>query len=259
LPGDEAHIRYSIEGREAVLAVAGKVVTFSFWAKSNLPGTYSITLVHPSASRTVEKTLALDYTILQSGAWEKKTITVDLSTVVGGWSYVTGTYGLKIRFAFYAGANYKVSPGSWVVGNYVASNNNVNLASAVGNYLRISQLKLEVGSDATPFMPVDITTELRRCQRYCFILGHPISIDSLGVTGYAGSAGETAYSTIPYPVSMARLPTISMAGAFATVNVVGTPTWTPGYSSALLKIAAAGAGRMAARSDKSVVIFDAEL
>jgi hypothetical protein len=171
LPNEESHIRYGLEGREAVAKVAGKIVTFSFQVKSNCPGIYSIALVHPSSDRSVEQSYTAEYQIVQNSVWEKKSITVDLSKAHGGWSFANATYGLKIRFSFYAGELYRLTTDQWVPGNYVASTGCGNLASAAGNYLRLSQFKLEVGSESTQFRPADITTELRRCQRYCLLLG----------------------------------------------------------------------------------------
>lgn len=82
--------------------------------------------------------------------------------------------------------------------------------------------------------------------------------DSIGLTGYAGSSGETVYATVVYPTAMAKPPTVKMLGGFLTSNVIGMPVWSAGTSCATFKITAAGPGRIAARSGTAAVLFDAE-
>lgn len=251
----EAHIRYGLEGRQGLVKIAGKVVTYSFWAKSNVIGTHSLVMVHPNADRTVEETYVAEYTILAANTWEKKTVTVDLGTATGGWSYIGGNYGLKIRFTFYAGSAYRAQPGQWTIGNFVGSVNSVNLAATVGNYLRIAQFKLEVGNTASAFEPEDIVDTLLKCQRYYYIMGGVL--DSVGLTGYAGGVGETQYTTVNFPTTMCKVPTTTQSAPFALINC-GQPTFTPSQNGTRILLTALGAGRMAARSDAAYLAFDAE-
>jgi hypothetical protein len=252
---DEAHIRYGLEGREGLVKVAGKVVTYSFWAKSNVVGVHSLVMVHPNSTRSSEETWPAEYTILVANTWEKKTITVDLSTASGGWSYAGNNYGLKIRFCFYAGTGYRAQPGQWTTGNYVGSVNQVNLAGTVGNYLRIAQFKLEAGSKATVFAPEDISDTLRQCQRYFYLIGG--TGDVFGLASYAGGAGDTVYAPFTFPTTMSKVPVVTTSGLFAVANTV-QPTFNVSQTGGFISLAAIAAGRVAARSNGIYIYFDAE-
>jgi hypothetical protein len=252
---DEAHIRYGLEGREGLVKVAGKVVTYSFWAKSNVVGIHSLTMVHPNATRSSEETWVAEYTILAANTWEKKTITVDLGTATGGWSYAGATYGLKIRFCFYAGTTYRAQPGQWTPGNFVGSVNQVNLAGTVGNYLRIAQFKLEAGSKASAFAPEDIIDTLRKCQRYFYLVGG--AGDVFGFSAYTGTAAEQHYVPFTFPTTMCKVPVVSTSGPFTVANTA-QPTFEVSQTGGRIITLSIAAGRMAARSNGVNTYFDAE-
>jgi len=253
----EAHIRYAVEGRQAGLQIRDKVVTLSFWVKTNYPGTYSIAIVKPDSSGATEETYLASYTVNASGVWEKKSIVIDLSASVNRTWRLDQNYAIKLRFSYYAGSSFTGNQG-WQSGNLIAVSGSRNLANSVGNYLRIGEVKLESGNTATPFIQKAITQELIDVQRYELIVGSS-NLDSVGVTGYAGAAGETAYQTIQYPTTMRAEPIPTLA-TFQVANCA-QPTFLPGLNSGTLKITASGVGRFAARSGNSgtPLFLDAEL
>lgn len=75
-----------------------------------------------------------------------------------------------------------------------------NKGTGVGDSVKLSWVKLELGSAATPFVPPDPATELLRCQRYFTIYKHQNATSStdkctIGV-GYALTS-SIVYAVLP--------------------------------------------------------------
>jgi len=143
--------------------VAAKTITLSFWVFCNLTGEFTVTLNQPDASRMYSTT----YTVNSANTWERKTITVP-GDASGTINDDTGS-GLEIGWMLGAGSNFSGgTQGSWA-----ATNNNMLAAGMTNNVLgsssgdwRITGVQLEVGSVAKDFEDEEITTTLRKCQRY---------------------------------------------------------------------------------------------
>lgn len=71
---------------------------------------------------------------------------------------------------------------SWQTGNFISSANAVNWAASTANTIKFTNVKLEAGLNPTAFVPEDIDTATRRCQRrfrtgqYTFQQGVIVSI-----------------------------------------------------------------------------------
>ena len=76
-------------------------------------------------------------------------------------------------------------PTSWEATDTtdIAAGLTVNLADSTSNYINITGVQLEVGTEATPFEHRPYDMELARCQRY-----YPKSIND-GTTSYASANG----------------------------------------------------------------------
>lgn len=70
----------------------------------------------------------------------------------------------------------------------------------------IDWVKLEVGGQSTDFSPRPYAEELAMCQRY-FI---NIPADLTGYSGYTANSGDYAIITVPLPVQMRTVPTITV-------------------------------------------------
>ena len=139
---------------------SAKTVTLSFTHKHTKAGTYTVALRNAAANRSY----LAEYTQSVANTEETATVTVPLDTT-GTWA--TGTsIGLDVSWAVGAGGSFMGSTGSWLAGGYIASGNQTNAMDTVGNALRIKDVQLEIGSDATPFEQRSIGTELALCQRY---------------------------------------------------------------------------------------------
>ena len=255
---EEAHIRYALEGRQAGLKIRDKIVTLSFWVKSNFPGTYSIAIVKPNSAGSAEETYLDSYTIASSGVWEKKSITINLSESTDRTWRLNNNYAIKLRFSYYAGPGFSGSVG-WQSGNLIAVSGGNNLAATVGNYLRIAEVKLEDNEVSTPYVEKAINQELSDVQRYELIIGSN-HLDSVGISGYAAAIAHSIYHTISYPATMRAAPVVTLISFGITPNN-GQPVFLAGVNSGTLKLTATASGRIAARSGNSPVpiFLDAEL
>lgn len=166
---------------------SAKPMTLSFWAKSNVTGTYIADLVDGDNSRLV----SIPYSISVANTWEKKAITFP-ADVIGALD--NDSMG-SLTVSFWLGAGSQFTSGSpqpsW--GTYVAANRavgQVNLASSVNNYYLLTGVQLEVGDVATDFAFEDYGDTLRKCLRYFW---NPNN----GVPSNSG-----ADSPVPYPVGV---------------------------------------------------------
>ena len=166
-------LKYNIEGQDlqhlAYGTSAAKTLVLSFYVRSNLTGTYSISCVQPDNSN---KIYAQTYTINSADTWERKTISIpaDGSGVINN---DTGT-GFQISFGLILGSTYKgagVSP-TWesYLNARFGSQHGVNLGSSTSNEWYLTGLQLEVGPEATAFEHRSFAEELLLCQRYFFKL-----------------------------------------------------------------------------------------
>jgi hypothetical protein len=191
------HLKYGTANAESL--------TLSFWVKSNKTGTYVIWFYQPDDNRQTNKT----YTIDTADTWEKKTLTISGDTA--GIIDNNNGQGILIRWILDTGSNFTsgTSPnGTWEAfsnGNAYAGQT-VNLADNTANYINITGVQLEVGTEATPFEHRPYDMELARCQRY-YSKGDSANNKHGGL--YDGSLylGE-----IFFPTTMRATPTIIVSG-----------------------------------------------
>ena len=153
---------------------SAKTLTLSFFVKSNKTGTYTVALYK---SDTTGYMFTKEYTIDSASTWEKKTITI--TPTAGSTSFITSSggaiandtgIGLALGFNLAWGSNFTGgTSGSWssTVANY-STTNAVNWMDTIGNTFLISEVQLEVGTEATPFEHRSFGQELERCQRYYY-------------------------------------------------------------------------------------------
>ena len=135
------------DGIRLTASVALASNTHAFWQNLEFPpagGEYTLSLNVPEVS----------------GVWSARIRTVNASG-----DYVDSYY----TSAFREGVN-KVSV-DLSEGEYISAVSvGFNKGTEAGNSLKLTWVKLEAGSAATPFVPPDPATELLKCQRYLFVL-----------------------------------------------------------------------------------------
>lgn len=152
----------------------GSTVTLSFWVKSSITGTYSITFGNAMYLGSANRFYVANYTINAANTWEQKTISVSLSsgTSSGTWNTTNGI-GLAVFWNLGAESNRKGDGAlnTWQTlpysGGYpLQSATQTNWASTLGATFNLTGVQLEVGSVASAFEYVDYSTQLTMCQRY---------------------------------------------------------------------------------------------
>jgi hypothetical protein len=157
----ESHVRVGVEGYN-FSEIFGNDCVLTFWVKSNVVGQFSVVAIN----RDADLAYGIPYTIDSADTWEKKEIVIPFSqqTDPANWKF-DNQQSFRIRFALFADSFY-TAPSGWNTGNYVGVDGQTNLYATVGNYLQLSQVKLELGQSSTAFKQEDYATLLKKCQRY---------------------------------------------------------------------------------------------
>lgn len=162
-----SHLRYAFESKDAI-PLASKLLTYSFWTKSNRPGTYAVAIVNPVANRTLLK----EYTVSQSDHWERQVLAFQLEDANYGQGEMQG---LKLRFSLNAGQPWRIDPDVWTSGNFVGSTHQDNLSREAGDYMRIGQVQLEIGPETGGYSVMPQVLTLARCKRYYRVISRDSS------------------------------------------------------------------------------------
>jgi hypothetical protein len=137
-----------------------KTVTFSFWVRSSLTGTFGGALGNNDFSRSYP----FSYTISAANTWEFKTLTIAGDTS-GTWQGANGG-GIDLRFSMGTGSTYSGTAGSWSSSTFVSATGATSVVGTNGATFYITGVQLEQNTSATPFERRLYNQELANCQRY---------------------------------------------------------------------------------------------
>lgn len=264
--GDYYGIQQNIEGlnlSDLAWGTANAVtVTFSFWVRSSLTGTFSGVLKNSAFNRSYPFT----YTINSANTWEKETITIAGDTS-GTWLTTNGI-GVQVIFNLGYGSSLVGTAGAWAASNLGGATGSVNVVGTSGATFYITGVQLEKGSTATSFDYRPYGTELALCQRYYYKNTAGSAFMSFGSGVFSST---TSLSTnINLPVTMRATPTLTYSGTIAAYDAsfynissvgtsyVGTNTylWQPVISGATT----GRGGLIAANNDATAFLaFSSEL
>jgi len=176
-PGDFVELSQRIED---VTILAGKTVTFSFWA--NFPSSGRIVSIGFSAGNV-------------SGG--NSSPFASTTTSISGWNRYTATFNLPNLSGSTVSSNNYFS----LAVRYFAA----NLGETV--YLEFTGVQLEEGTIATPFRrnQASIEAELASCQRYYQRLTGNVNA-SLGSGVF--TSGTTSYVNVFFPTTMRQAPVL---------------------------------------------------
>jgi hypothetical protein len=187
-------------------ASGAQTVTFSFWVRSSLTGTFGGSLIEANAGTAY---YAFTYTISAANTWEQKTVTIAGPTI-GTWDS-TNARGIQVLFNLGTGSTYIGTAGAWTSGAVYAATGATNFVATNGATFYITGVQLEKGSTATSFDYRPYGTEFMLCQRYyqapCGTSTSGIGQGGIG-TFYAVTTSE-AFNTINFPVPMRTTPTVT--------------------------------------------------
>jgi hypothetical protein len=204
-------------------------VTFSFWVRSSLTGTFSGCLNNGVTSAS-GRSYPFNYTISVANTWEQKTITIAGDTS-GTWATTTSA-GMQVVWDLGSGSGYAGTANAWTTSFYPKATSSSNLIATSGATFYITGVQLEKGSTATSFDYRPYGTEFALCQRYFNIYS---SSDAQFPIGIAGSTTTVNRYTIPTPVTMRATPTVATSGTLVLYDNVATTNVT---SIATIKILA---------------------
>jgi hypothetical protein len=191
-------------------------LTISFWTKSNVTGTFILSLRDVDNSRDI----SASYTVASADTWERKTVTFAGDT--------TGVFdndsNESLQLIFWLGAGTNFTSGTLVTSwaSSTAANRAVgqtNLAAATNNYWQITGVQLEVGPVATPFEFKPFGQELAECQRYYYRIGDPV-VGGASFTHYGDlriDSATTAAAAVDNPVPMR-----TVAGSIEFLNMLSS-------------------------------------
>jgi len=205
---------YSIEGQDlqhlGYGTTDGKYSTLSFWVKTNVTGTYSVSFYKTHLSARVCSPL---YTITTANTWQYVSLTVpsDIVPIANG----TGG-GLYLYFNTTVGSSYNSQPTTaWTAynSNNWAGGHTANCFASANDSWQITGVQLEVGDTATPFEHgKSYGEELAKCQRYFY------KVDGAGGQTYnahirqtSGSGTQAYAQEINLPVTMRASPSVTVS------------------------------------------------
>jgi hypothetical protein len=192
-------------------AAGASTITFSFWVRSSVTGTYGGVLYNGGGSRSYP----YSYVINSANTWEQKTVTV-VGDTTGTWQTTTGA-GLQLTFSLGTGSTYNGAAGSWAGANYYGTTGAATPITTNGATFYITGVQLEAGSVASPFERRDYGRELMMCQRY-----YNKTTTTIGVEGVALSGVSIAYcQQYVFPSTMRASPTCTSNGFGDVQNMNG--------------------------------------
>ena len=183
-----------------------KTCTLSFWVKSNLTGTFTISLINDG---TNNRQFVTEYTINTANTWEKKTITIPGDTG-GTWN----SNGLRIAWTLTSAGNRQTTTvGSWFddsTARYATNKQVSGFMSNTGNSFKLSGVQFEVGNYATDFEHRSYGEELLLCYRYYVRLWMNTSDFPFG---YGYKYGTNAHAvSVPLPTRLRAAPATQISG-----------------------------------------------
>ena len=161
---------------EDVNKLAGKTVTLSWYGKHSSPGSFQVAVEQNFGDGGSTSVSPLDTTVSYTTAWERKSLTFTMSSILGK----------------------TVGPNNYIAIYFYQ-------ADANGSVLDITGLKLEEGNTATAFSRQNpsIQGELAACQRYYQRINANTATSILGVGASSGTT--TILIHIPFKTTM-RIP-----------------------------------------------------
>jgi hypothetical protein len=211
--------------------ITSQEVTVSFLFRSNVKGTYSVALRQPpqghdSNGNELGFTYVTDFEYDGSNEWRKiiKTIKFDGEKLK---QYVRrdNTFVIGLYIASYFPSHMTNVTDEWTdrtSGTYAqkyipfCSKNATKWYANPDAYVSISDVQLEVGSEATEFENLPFDINLARCMRYCQVLKNVVHRDDDKVT----SAATKSHSVIFQP--MRSVPKVTVLNISSTSNTSNT-------------------------------------
>ena len=201
--GDTLLIQQAIEA-DAVSdfqwgSASAQPVTLSFWAISNVVGTYGGSIRHYTGPRSYP----FSFSIPTASIWTRIVITIPGDTG-GSWTLSGNSGAMWLGFDIGVGSNARGPANRWASTAYLGVMGTNSVVALNGGQLYVTGVKLEIGSVATPFNRQSLAKSMADCQRYYQVGAIWTSIVAQGV-------GKFGTQTT-LPVQMRAAPTMAFSG-----------------------------------------------
>ena len=218
-------------------ASGAATITFSFWVRSSLTGTFGGNIIEGAAGTAF---YPFTYTISAANTWEQKTVTITGPTI-GTWNSTNGR-GPQVLFCLGIGSTYTGTANAWTSSAVYGPTGGTNFVATNAATFYVTGVQLEKGSTATSFDYRSIGTEFDLCQRYfemSYSLGTvPASANTtqLRLLSWAVNGANGGNGGVTFQVSKRAAPTIASYDGAGTANTVSTstaaanPSFTNGYA-----------------------------
>jgi hypothetical protein len=247
-------IRQKIENGTRLLCGDGRKVTFSFWARSSIPGKKMAVNLKQNygtgGSPTTEEELVGKVFDLTS-TWTKFSVTFTTNTLASKTFGTNQDDTLILVLWIQWGTNFVSRFGGSAAESFGGA-----------GYIEIAQVQLNAGDVALPFQPRHYTEEFALCRRYCQVYGY----------GVPGVCRETTAVTLFLPgVNMRVTPTVQLlktsiqiydgVTAYVSTNSTAIPGLRDdnGLAVRLDGFSGLTVGRPMVLDDGRVILLDAEL
>lgn len=193
---DEYGIFQRVEGGTRYLCGAGKKITVSFYARSNIIGkrlgVSAKQRYGTGGSPTGNETL-IGQIITLSGSWVKYSVTIDTNSLTGKTFGTNNDDSLQIQLSYMWGASTAASNfGGGTSENFGGS-----------GFIDIAQVQVCAGDVDLPFQPRNIAEELELCLRTTWIP----QVQAAQVRMSTYNANVLVFE-VPLPVQLRKTPTI---------------------------------------------------
>ena len=251
------YFRYKLEGQEVQRLQYGtssaKKFTLSYYIRSSITGTFTLSLYHNDANRMNIQT----FTINSANTWEKKTHTFIGDTVSGFDN--DNNVSFSLHWVMAAGTDYtsgSITPNTWntYATSSFAQGTTGNILSAVGNEFLLTGVQMEIGETETEFEHRSFAEELLLCQRYYYQMEHN-SARRFGVDGlYSNGTGAGLNIMFTHPVPMRAAPTVTPGSALG-----GTTSFSNDVTHIYMYTTNHSTGRVTAETSSGTTTVSAEL
>jgi hypothetical protein len=206
-------VRQTLEGFNTADLMWGsasaQTVTLSFWVRSSITGTYTVSLFNAAFNRSYVAT----YTVNAANTFEYKTVVVPGDTT-GTWA-TDNTASINVFWDVGSGSDFQATANTWVAAGDLRTSGSTNWISTNGATFYLTGVQLEVGTAATPFERRQYGQELALCQRYYeqFGPGYRVNLTTAANMGTTTSAGPFRWR-----VQKRTAPTVTVSGGWRTLG-----------------------------------------
>lgn len=139
-----------------------RTFTYSFWVRSSLTGTFSVSFVNGNDARSYTAT----YTISSANTWEFKTIVIPGDTSATTIATTTAS-AFTIVHPVGVGTNQQTATiNAWTAGEFRQASTGTQIISTNGATFDLTGVQFERGGVATEFEHRPFQQEFTLCQRY---------------------------------------------------------------------------------------------